>query len=77
MAKDIRKDQKLTIHDRSEKSLSLSKSNAFKIKNNLERVIKEVKHDDFVMFLRKKQEDILQNKSSNHIKEDVISETIE
>lgn len=55
----------------------MSKSNAFKIKKNLERVIKEVKHEDFVMFLKKKQEGILQSKSSNHIKEETINETIE
>ena len=55
----------------------MSKSNAFKIKKNLERVIKEVKHEDFVMFLKKKQEGILQSKSSNHIKEEAINETIE
>lgn len=77
LAKDVAKAHKLTIHDRSDKSLSLSKSNAIKIKNKLERVIKEVKHEDFVMFLKKKQEGILQNKSSNHIEEEVINETIE
>ena len=76
MGSSLYKGKKLSVtKDRSEKTFHLNKSSLYKKPEiSIESELKEVKHDDFVNFLRKRQEELLGPTNASNQR---ISETIE
>jgi hypothetical protein len=76
VGRGVFKGKKLSINrDRSEKSFHLNKSSLFKKPEiSIEGALKEVKHDEFMTFLRKRQEELLGPGSTSKQR---ISEAIE
>jgi hypothetical protein len=74
LSKSLYKGKKLSVNrERSERLLQLNKSSL--IKKPVEDDLKEVKHDDFVNFLKKRQEELLAGNRT--LKSRIYSDTID